>query len=291
MNIREVLKYGLNRIKANTEDKYCIPELDSQLLLMEVLNKDKMYMLIHDDEQVSAEDFRLYEEYLNKRISGIPLQYIIKKQEFMGFDFFVDDGVLIPRNDTEILVEEICDLSRKYFKNKDKIKIFEIGTGSGAISLSLARLISNSDVLTIDVSLDAIKIAEKNKENMKLKNVSILHKDIFEDIDDIIRRGPFDIIVSNPPYIESEVIEGLQKEVKENEPMLALDGGSDGLIFYRRIADIISSLLAKGGFLAVEIGHNQGEAVIELFKNGYEDFEKVEVIKDLSGLDRVVIGK
>jgi len=291
MNIRETLKYGFNKIKKNSKDEYCMPELDAQLLLMEILKKDKMYMLIHDDEEVIDTDFKLYEEYLQKRISGVPLQYIIKKQEFMGFDFFVDKGVLIPRNDTEILVEEICELAKNCFKNKKKIKIFEIGTGSGAISLSLAKLISNSDVLTIDVSLDAINIAKKNVEKMNLKNVTIMHKDVFDNIDDIIKLGPFDIIVSNPPYIESEVIEGLQKEVKENEPMLALDGGKDGLIFYRRIADITPDLLALDGFLAVEIGHNQGDAVKNLFLQAYENFEEVKIIKDLSSLDRVVIGK
>lgn len=288
MNIKELLKLGEKKIAECINDEYATPSLDAMVMLMDVLNKDKIYILIHDDAEVSSENEEKYMKCINERIAGKPVQYIINKQEFMGLDFYVDERVLIPRADTEILVEKTLDICRARYKS-DRIKILEIGTGSGAISISLAKLLPNANILSVDISIDAINVAEKNRENLVADNLSFCELDILGNADELKKYAPFDVIVSNPPYIESKVIDTLQVEVKDNEPMLALDGGEDGLIFYRRIAEIGESILKEDGFIVLEIGFNQAEAIDNIFRTVGDDYYSLQVIKDLSGLDRTIV--
>lgn len=261
--------------------------LDSVLILCKLLNKDKSYIYAYGDTEVSKS---IEDEFINlmeKRKSGYPIQYILGEKEFMGLSFFVQEGVLIPRPDTEILVEYIIEHSKRVYRDRN-INILDIGIGSGAISLSLSYYIENAFIHGIDISSTAIKVANINKERFKLSNV-IFHKgDLFQGIEGLDLKGKFHIIASNPPYISRNEIEKLQIEVKDYEPRLALDGGEDGLDFYRRITKDSKSYLTSGGLLIYEIGYDQGKSVMEILeKEGYSD---IEILKDLQGHNRVVLG-
>lgn len=282
--IEILLKSGLEILKKRD---YNSPFLDLQLILMTLLKKDKIYLLTHSDEVVEEELVNKYYEMVNKRNAGFPLQYMLNKQEFMGLDFYVEEGVLIPRPDTEILVENIINTVNSKNKFKDKIiNILDIGTGSGAISLSLAYYIKNSNVKAVDISDVAIKVTNINKNNFNLKNIDIIKGDLFGDLN--ISDNKFDIIVSNPPYIRKDVIEGLQTEVSVYEPRLALDGGITGLDYYEKINEISSRYLNEGGYIFLEIGHDQAESVRCIFsKNNM--FSNIKVVKDLYNHDRVLI--
>jgi len=217
-----------------------------------------------------------YESVLNKRAEHVPLQYITGEQEFMGIPFHVNDAVLIPRQDTETLVEEALKVIRP------GMKVLDMCTGSGCILISILKNVVDVTGFGYDISKQAINVA---KENAKLNNVNATFErsDLFDDVSDT-----FDVIVSNPPYIPTDVIGGLMPEVAVYEPMQALDGKEDGLHFYRRIVADASKYLNPEGKLLFEIGHDQGESVSSLMKEaGYKD---VRVVKDLAGNDRVVIG-
>lgn len=281
-SIEYLLNDGMNILK---ERDYNNPFLDLQLILIYLLKKDKIYLYAHKDEIVNKEIIKKYYEMINKRDSGYPLQYMLHSQEFMGLDFYVEEGVLIPRPDTETLVEKIINLV-KNSEYKDKhINILDIGTGSGAIALSLAYYIKNASVTAIDISDTAVKVANINKKNLAIENAEIIKGDLFGNLNTQDKK--FHIIVSNPPYIEKEEIEKLQIEVAKYEPRLALDGGDSGLIYYERISNIVKDIICDNGILSVEIGHNQADVVSNMFKN-INLFHKVEVDKDLYGNTRVV---
>ncbi len=281
-SIEYLLNDGMNILK---ERDYNNPFLDLQLILMHLLKKDKIYLYAHKDEIVDEQIIKKYYEMINKRDSGYPLQYMLHSQEFMGLDFYVEEGVLIPRPDTETLVEKIINLV-KNSEYKDKhINILDIGTGSGAIALSLAYYIKNASVTAIDISDTAVKVANINKKNLDIENAEIIKGDLFGNLNTQDKK--FHIIVSNPPYIEKEEIEKLQIEVAKYEPRLALDGGDSGLIYYERISNIVKDIIYDNGILSVEIGHNQAETVSNMFRNT-NLFHKIEVDKDLYGNNRVV---
>ncbi len=281
-SIEYLLNDGMNILK---ERDYNNPFLDLQLILMHLLKKDKIYLYAHKDENVDEQIIKKYYEMINKRDSGYPLQYMLHSQEFMGLDFYVEEGVLIPRPDTETLVEKIINLV-KNSEYKDKhINILDIGTGSGAIALSLAYYIKNASVTAIDISDTAVKVANINKINLAIENAEIIKGDLFGNLNTQDKK--FHIIVSNPPYIEKEEIEKLQIEVAKYEPRLALDGGDSGLIYYERISNIVKDIIYDNGILSVEIGHNQAETVSNMFRNT-NLFHKIEVDKDLYGNTRVV---
>ncbi len=284
--IAELLKKGVEILG---EGEYNNPLLDSQLLLCHVINVDKIYTYTHKDQVVDSQSVDKFFKFIDKRKSGYPIQYILGKQEFMGLDFYVKEGVLIPRPDTEILVEHIIELVKsKYFGKKDLIRIVDIGTGSGAITLSLAHYLGNAHVYSIDISDTALEVATENSKKLGLESkVTFLKGDLFNPLEELKLHSSIDIIVSNPPYIPTKDILDLQKEVAEYEPKLALDGGEDGLDFYRRIVAESGKYIAHGGVLAFEIGYNQGNEVKELMAGGFKD---IEIIKDLSGHDRVVVG-
>lgn len=275
MNIKQLQEYAINKLKqAGVEE----PILKTKLLVAYVLDKTKEYLLIHQDEEIDKEIVETFNNALEKLSNRIPLAYIMHSQEFMRMKFYVDENVLIPRQDTEVLVEKVMKTC------KENSKILDMCTGSGAIAISLAKYIPQSSVTASDISIEALKIAKRNANSNNVK-VSFIESDLFENIEE----KEWDVIVSNPPYIETDVIKSLQQEV-QMEPIIALDGGVDGLDFYRKIITDASSYLIKGGILALEIGYNQAEKVTELLKENRK-YSEIEVIKDLAGNDRVIIAK
>lgn len=288
LTIAKLLQKSIDMLE---KGDYNNPLLDAQLLLCYTLNVDKIYIYTHKDEQIDAEAVDKFLKLIKKRSQGYPLQYILGTQEFMGLDFFVKEGVLIPRPDTETLVEHIINVVKSgYFGEKKTINIVDIGAGSGAITLSLAHYLDNAHVYSIDISDSALEVTDINRKRLKLESrVELLKGDLLEPLDFLSLYGMIDIIVSNPPYIPSKEIGTLQTEVAEYEPRLALDGGDDGLDYYRRIVSESIPYLSEKGVIAFEIGYNQGSEVKQLLNNsGY--FKRIEIKKDLSGHDRVVTG-
>lgn len=285
--IEDIIKKGMVMLQ---EWEFSNPLLEAQLILSYILGVDKVYLYTYKDKMVSESDASKYFQLVNKRKQGYPLQYIVGKQEFMGIDFYVGEGVLVPRPDTEILVESVINWAEKYIDNNEIIRIIDIGTGSGAVAVSLAYYIKKAIVYTVDISKIALKFAEKNRNKLNLnERVVLLNGDMFEPLEGLNLKGKIDIVVSNPPYIPTDDIPFLQKEVSIFEPITALDGGKDGLYFYRKIIPKAKEYLISGGFLALEIGYDQGEKVKKLISNE-KSFENISILKDLSGHDRVVTG-
>lgn len=252
-------------------------ELDARLLLEFICHTDRNALYAHGDLEIEDEKMQDFLQLIEKRAAHIPLQHLTGKQNFMGLDFLVNEHVLIPRQDTEILVEEIMrDLH-------DGIRILDMCTGSGCILLSLLHYSNDCVGVGVDVSEDALAVARQNADRLAEKQAVFIQSDLFEKVE-----GSFDLIVSNPPYIRSQEIAGLMPEVREHEPHLALDGKNDGLHFYREIIKEAMLHLKRGGQLFFEIGYDQGEAVQALLAtNGYTE---IAVVKDYAGLDRVVYG-
>lgn len=274
MNYREAFETGKGTLAAAGIGE---ADLDARLLLEESCGTDRNTLLVHGDRNVAGDELARYKEMLGKRSAHIPLQQIIGRQSFMGLDFYVDENVLIPRQDTELLVEEALQ------ELHDGMRILDMCTGSGCILLSLLKYSNDCEGVGVDISEQALKVAERNRVQLGLENAAFIRSDLFEEVE-----GKFDVLVSNPPYICSDVIDTLMPEVREHEPRLALDGSADGLRFYRRILADCRAYLKPGGRLLFEIGYDQGEAVRRLMEeNG---FLEVEVKKDYGGLDRVVLG-
>lgn len=252
-------------------------ELDARLLLEFICHTDRNALYAHGDQEIEDEKMQDFLQLIEKRAVHIPLQHLTGEQNFMGLDFLVNEHVLIPRQDTEILVEEIMrDLH-------DGIRILDMCTGSGCILLSLLHYSNDCSGVGVDVSEDALAVARQNADRLAEKQAVFIQSDLFEKVE-----GSFDLIVSNPPYIRSQEIAGLMPEVREHEPHLALDGKDDGLHFYREITKGAMLHLKRGGQLFFEIGYDQGEAVRALLAaNGYTE---IAVVKDYAGLDRVVYG-
>lgn len=251
--------------------------LDARLLLEEVCGTDRNILLAHGDREVTKQQEECYVNYIEQRSRHIPLQHITGYQEFMGLRFQVSAAVLIPRQDTETLVEEVM----RYLH--DGMRILDMCTGSGCILLSLLRYSNDCAGTGCDLSEKALAIARENALHLGLE-AEFIQSDLFEKVE-----GKYEIIVSNPPYIRSGDIPNLMEEVREHDPLIALDGGEDGLHFYREIIARAGDYLYSGGMLFFEIGCDQGQAVSELMKEtGYQE---VTVCKDLAGLDRVVYGR
>lgn len=287
ITIEELLKKGVDILK---EGDFLNPFLDVQLLLCYTLNVDKVHIYTHKKDLVDKESVDKFLNLVYKRKEGYPLQYILGKQEFMGIDFYVEEGVLVPRPDTEVLVEKVIDIVKHKYKDKKVVNVIDIGTGSGAITLSLAYYLKNTFIYSIDISDKALYVANKNCNRLNLQDrVKFLKGNLLEPLSDLKLFNSIDIIVSNPPYIPSREIDSLQKEVSRYEPRLALDGGEDGLDYYRQIVSQSLKYLTEEGILAFEIGFDQGMAVKEIIERSGQ-FENVEIIKDLAGHDRVVVG-
>lgn len=278
MNIKQALEEAKNILKSNNfEDSNII----AKELLSYVLKKDKVYLTINLDSDLTDIEYVEFTKYIEQIIDGKPLQYITQKQEFMGMEFFVNEDVLIPQPDTEILVETVLDICKKY--DKQSLRMLDLCTGSGAIAISLSKIL-NTQVFASDVSTKALKVAEKNNV-MNNTKVEFIESNLFEQING----EKFDIIVSNPPYIKNEEIKSLSKQV-QNEPYIALAGGEDGLDFYRKIIDEAYKHINKNGYLCLEIGYDQKEDLIKLIKQN-ENYEYENCIKDLSNNDRCIIAK
>lgn len=258
-------------------------ELDARLLLEYICHTNRNDLLVHADREVKAEQEEKYLEWIGQRAKHIPLQHITGVQEFMGLEFQVNENVLVPRQDTEILVEEILkDLH-------DGSRILDMCTGSGCILISLLNYSNDCEGVGVDISPAALEVARGNAEKLLSQKqddtrFSFVESDLFECIE-----GTFDIIVSNPPYICSDVIPTLMEEVRLHEPLIALDGTADGLFFYRKITEQSKKYLQSGGKLFYEIGYDQGDAVKKIMETA--GFLDVKVIKDFAGLDRVVYGR
>ena len=258
------------------------PRLDVETLLQKVLGVDRLYILLNLERVLSEDEEQLFNKFINERLNNRPIAYIVGNREFMGLDFFVKEGVLIPRPDTEVLVEEVIELAKK----KDAKNILDVGTGSGAITVSLAKYLENVKVTSVDISDIALEIGKRNAISNEVDDrINFVKSDLFTNID---KETKFDIIVSNPPYIKREVIETLDKQVKDYEPYNALEGGVDGLDFYRAITKQAKNYLKKGGILAYEVGHDQSEDVSKLME--MDGYTNIYTLKDLQQIDRVVIG-
>lgn len=251
---------------------------EAKEIIMSVCGMSTSDWIINRKAEVKEEHVNKVLEMVHRRISGEPLQYIIGKAGFMGMDFEVNKNTLIPRQDTETLIETLIDMI-----GDRKVSILDIGTGSGCIGISLGKFLKDARITVLDISQEALNTALRNadRNGVKIKAVCM---DILSEIPE----GKYDIIVSNPPYIETSIIKSLQTEVRDYEPLSALDGGSDGLLFYRRITDIAPRLLNEKGILAYEIGYDQGKKVHMLME---KDFYDIRIIKDYCGNDRVITGK
>lgn len=281
MNIGSLLNLATKMLKSKKIDT---ARLDSQLILGKVLNKDKIYLMINNSEEVEEEKKEEFLKLVNKRMENMPVRYILGEVDFMGLDFYIEEGVLIPRSDTEVLVEEVL----KIIGEDEKLYVCDLCSGSGAIGISLAYYRKNIMVDLIDFYEKPEEISKKNIIKNNLENqVKFIKSDLLKEPIKSLKK--YDIIVSNPPYIKEDVIETLMDDVKNYEPRSALSGGDSGLIFYERIVEESKKVLKENGILAFEIGYDQGDSVSNIMKNnGYID---IKVVKDLAGLDRVVIGR
>ena len=284
MNYKEIYLWGRNELEKAGIGEF---ELDARLLLEYICHTNRNTLLVHGDREVTLEEGKKYREAIFLRSSRIPLQHITGVQEFMGLEFKVNKHVLCPRQDTECLVEEVM----RYLH--DGNRILDMCTGSGCILLSLLHYSNYCTGIGVDISKEALNVANENikfisglsRPNPWDENtVKLVHSDLFEEIPD----EKFDIIVSNPPYIASAVIPTLMEEVRDHEPMSALDGREDGLFFYRKIVAESRKHLTKEGMLFFEIGHDQGQAVSDMMRKA--GFQDVTVVKDFGGFDRVVYG-
>lgn len=286
MTIKEALQYA----------KEYVNSIEARVLLKYILKKDNVYIISNASTELTPDEEKELINSVNKLKSGYPLQYITHNQEFMGLNFYVDENVLIPQPDTEVLVENVIKLVsknlhqniltefqkqdasfNKFEKNEsaNNLKILDLCTGSGAIAISIKKYLPNAQVFASDISTEALSIAEKNAKSNEVE-IKFIKSNMFENI-----KENFDIIVSNPPYIKTTEIRKLSQQV-QNEPTLALDGGNDGLTFYKIISKEAPKFLNKNGVLLVEIGYDQGLAVKSIFKNS-------KIVKDYAGNDRVVI--
>lgn len=274
MNYTEAFLMGMQKLK---EAEIGEAQLDARLLLEEVCGTDHNTLLCHGDREVSEAEEEQYRKALEQRAVHVPLQHLLGYQDFMGLRFQVNEHVLIPRQDTEILVEE----AMRYLH--DGMRILDLCTGSGCILLSLLHYSNDCEGTGVDISKEALQVAALNAELLGIK-ADFLKSDLYEKV-----TGKFDLLVSNPPYIERKVIPTLMEEVREYDPYIALDGGEDGLDFYRRIIGGAQDYLERGGQILMEIGSGQAQAVSELLREA--GFKEIDVCRDFVGLDRVVSGR
>jgi len=279
-----VLKEALDRAVDILKSANVItPAADAGVIICHVIKKDRAFIYAHDDYLLQDIEKELFFSSIYERANGKPVQYITGHQEFMSLDFKVNPDVLIPRQDTEVLVETVIESVRQQH-GANRVEILEIGTGSGCIAVSLAYYIKDSIVTAVDISEEALETARSNAaRNGVPDRITFIKSDIFRGLE----KKEFDIIVSNPPYIPSHEIKKLQVEVKDHEPLAALDGKVDGLFFFKNITAGCRGYLKPGGLLAFEVGYDQARKVADIMEGIIGD---VRIISDLSGIERVVTG-
>lgn len=277
MRINELLEIGIEKLKTSQIKE---PISIARRIMCFVLKKDKIYLVTNGNEEVEQSTKTEFLEAISKIQKHIPIQYITKKQEFMKMDFYVDENVLIPQPDTEIVVEEAIDII-----NRNKLsKVLDMCTGSGILAISIAKYTDAGKITAVDISEKALEVAEKNAiSNDVDTKIKFIKSDMFKNISE-----KFDLIISNPPYIRTDVIKTLSEEVK-NEPILALDGGIKGLDFYNIIAENAKKYLNENGYLVLEIGYDQKTEVVNLLEA--QEYSEIRVIKDMGGNDRVIVCK
>lgn len=279
MNIKEVLKQTINFFK-----KYNIPQpqLDAEVLLAHLLDMERIQLYVNYDLPLKEDELSIFREMVKKRAKRVPVAYLTGHKEFMSLDISVNENVLIPRPETEILVEEVLSIAKN--NNLLEPNIVDVGTGSGAIAVSLGYYLERAKIVGIDISDAALKVAQKNIDKYGLSDrVKVLKGDLLLPLIRLNKKN-VDIIVSNPPYISDEEMRGLPPEV-QHEPNIALTGGPDGLNYYKKIITQSQSILYPGGLLALEIGYNQAGEVKTLLNN----WDNIKIIKDHAGHNRVVL--
>ena len=279
MTIKQALIKGVTVLKL---EKISTPKLKARLLLQYVLKKPRQYLIVYDNQQLTDKEEQEYLKYVELLTQGEPIEHITHQKEFMKLNFYVDENVLIPRQDTEVLVEEVMKIAKKMGAKK----ILDLCTGSGAIAVSLAKYLENVQLTALDISGKALDIAIANAKNNHVQNkITFVESNLFQNLG----QEKYDMIVSNPPYIRRKEIESLDREVKK-EPRLALDGGEDGLDFYREIIDRGYEYLKYGGYICLEIGYDKKEEVMQIIKDKKQYIETY-CKKDLYDNDRVIVTK
>ena len=253
--------------------------LNAELIIAEILKLKRLDLYLNYERPMVEEEVSLIREWIKRRGDKEPLQYILGKEEFYGLTFKVNKSVLIPRQDTEVLVEKAIEK----LKNRIKPKVLDIGAGSGAISISIAKNVSDSVVLGVDISEEALCVAKENMEQNEIKNLKLIKSNVFENVN----YSEFDMIISNPPYIPDYEYETLMSEVKEHEPKTALVAEDNGYFFYKKIIDEGKNYLVSGGVVLFEAGYNQAQNIGELFKQD-GNYKNIEIFKDYAGIERVV---
>lgn len=281
MTVLEILNWATQHLADHEIES---PRLNAELLLARSLHLSREGLYVRFKNEIDERERETFEKLIRRRVLGEPLQYILGHQEFWSFDLKVDPRVLIPRPETELLVEQALSILSAASRERS-FSVLEIGTGSGAVAISLAKEVKGIFLVATDISLGALILA---KENAKSAGILSQIKFVNGDLWHPFKKGaPFDLILSNPPYISHSEIEGLATEVKDYEPKIALDGGEEGMEFYRKMASEASLYLRKGGWLLLEVGQGQGPRVAELLERG-KDFFEPEIVPDLAGIGRVV---
>ena len=277
MTIKQAMIKGVTILKL---EKISTPKLKARLLLQYVLKKPRQYLIVYDNQKLTDKEEQEYLKYIELVAQGEPIEHITHQKEFMKLSFYVDENVLIPRQDTEVLVEEVIKIA----KNIRAKKILDLCTGSGAIAVSLAKYLENTQITALDISGKALDVAIANaKNNHVQEKITFVESNLFQDL----RQEKYDIIVSNPPYIRRKEIATLDKEVRK-EPKIALDGGEDGLDFYREIINKGYEYLKYGGYICLEIGYDQKEEVMQIIKDK-KQYTETYCKKDLYDNDRVIV--
>lgn len=280
----DILNQGVSRLRSEGIDR---PRTNAELLLGAILNAKKIELYLGRDHVLTRQQIEKFNKYIRERISGRPLQYIIRSTEFFGLEFSVNEGVLIPRPETETLVETVIELLRDCHQPK----IIDLGTGSGAIAISLAKNLTGSSVFATDISPDALKVAEENARRNEVEDrIDFLCGDLFESLGNRNLEGAVDCVASNPPYVSREEFGGLPREVRDYEPVVALKTDQEGTSFHGKIIENSLDFLKQNGILILEVGLGQAGQVAGLIRDRKE-FKDTEIKKDLGGIERIVIAR
>jgi release factor glutamine methyltransferase len=280
----EILNQAVEKFRSEGIDR---PRTNAELLLGAVLNVKKIDLYLNGDRILTPEQIEKFDLFIKERLSGKPLQYIIGSTEFFGLEFKVNESVLIPRPETETLVETVIE----NLKDLTRPKIVDLGTGSGAIAIVLAKNLKDCSVFTTDISLDALEVAQKNAKSHGVEDqIEFLCGNLFEPLRDKELQSSVDCVVSNPPYVSPKEFDNLPKEIKDHEPIVALKTDEEGISFHRRIVENSLDFLRKGGILALEVGLGQANQVADLISN-LKSFEDADIRKDLGGIERIVLAR